>query len=196
MQKLMLSLLLMVGLSVSAIAGQPTDGGLKVNPTASSVKWVGKKVTGQHDGSIAVKDGNLQFKKSTLVGGTVTIDMTSIKVLDLKGESAGKLEGHLKADDFFGVANHPTATIKITNAKDKGKGMYDITADVTIKGITKQLQFPATVVAQGKGYKATANITIDRSQYDIKYGSSKFFDNLGDKTIHDDFELNVAIVAE
>lgn len=196
MQKLILSLLLISSISLTAFAHVPNDGYVKVNSAASSITWIGKKVTGQHNGSIAIQDGTLQFKKGALVGGSFSIDMTSIKVLDLQGETAGKLEGHLKSDDFFGVVSFPSATLIILDAREKGKGNFDVKANLTIKGITRPVEFPVTLTPQGNGYKATANITIDRSQYDIKYGSSKFFDNLGDKTIHDDFELNVSIVAE
>ena len=196
MQKLLFSILLITGLAFSASANGPNDDFLKINPATSAVKWVGKKVTGQHDGSIGVKDGQLQFKKGALIGGNVSIDMSSIKVLDLQGESAGKLEGHLKSDDFFSVGSYPTATLIILDTKDKGKGLYDVKANLTIKGITKAVEFPATVISYGKGYKATANIIIDRAQYEVKYGSGKFFDNLGDKTIYDNFELAVSLVAE
>ena len=189
-------MLLIAGFSLTAAAHGPIDGYLKVNPAASDINWVGKKVTGQHNGSIAIKEGTLQFKKGALIGGNFTIDMTSIKVLDLQGSSAGKLEGHLKSDDFFGTGSFPTATLIILDAKDKGKGNFDVKANLTIKGITKPVEFPVTLSPNGKGYKATANITIDRSQYEVKYGSGKFFDNLGDKTIYDDFELTVALVTE
>jgi polyisoprenoid-binding protein YceI len=122
--------------------------------------------------------------------------MTSIKVKDLQGETAGKLEGHLKSDDFFSAATFPTATLIILEAKDKGKGNYEIKANLTIKGITQPVTFPAAVTQDGSRFKATAQISIDRSLYEVKYGSGKFCDNLGDKTIYDNFDLTVALETE
>ena len=114
----------------------------------------------------------------------------------MQGEYAGKLEGHLKSDDFFGVVAFPTATLIILNAQHKGNNEYNVKANLTIRGVTQEIQFPATVKPEGKKYKAEANITIDRSQYNVKYGSGKFYEDLGDKTIYDEFELKVSLVTE
>lgn len=160
----------------------------QIKAKSSSVKWVGKKITGQHDGAIDVKNGFLTFKGKKLVGGTVVIDMSSIIVSDLKGKSKGKLEGHLKADDFFGVEKHKTS--KIVFKKIKGKsGTFNVTADLTIKGITKSVNFDISV----KGDVATAKLKVDRTQFGIKYGSSSFFDNLKDKAIDNEFEIEVSL---
>jgi polyisoprenoid-binding protein YceI len=160
----------------------------QIKAKSSSVKWVGKKITGQHDGTINVKNGFLTFKGEKLVGGTVVIDMNSIVVGDLEGKYKGKLEGHLKADDFFGVEKHKTS--KIVFKKVKGKsGTFNVTADLTIKGITKPVIFDLSVT----GNVATAKLKIDRTQFGIKYGSSSFFDNLQDKAIDNEFELEVSL---
>ena len=113
--------------------------------------------------------------------------MSSIIVTDLQGGSKAKLEGHLKADDFFGVEKHKTAKLVFTNISGKGKGLYTVTADLTIKGITKPITFDITV----KGNTASTTLKVDRTKYDIKYGSGSFFSDLGDKTINDEFELKV-----
>jgi polyisoprenoid-binding protein YceI len=108
----------------------------------------------------------------------------------LQGGGKGKLEGHLKSDDFFGVAAHPTATIKFTKVVSRGvAGEYKITANITIKNITKEIKFNATA----KDGTANATIKLDRSDFDIKYGSGSFFDNLGDKTIYDEFDLAITL---
>ena len=104
-----------------------------------------------------------------------------------EGEYKGKLEGHLKSDDFFGVETHPTAKLVFTDVKASGKNSYEVTGDLTIKGITKPVTFDVSVY----GSKATATMKVDRSLYDVKYGSGAFFDNLGDKTIYDEFDLVV-----
>jgi len=193
MKQFLLSALVMIAFSLSANATNPvTDGETKTIKTAESkVVWTGKKVTGQHTGNIDIKSGSLDFDKGMLTGGTIVIDMNSIACTDLGEDGARKLEGHLKSDDFFGVSAHPTATLKITdvNAGNAGEG-YNVTADITIKGITKSISFPAQIDAN----KATAKMTIDRTDFDVRYGSGSFFDNLGDKTIYDDFELDIVLM--
>ncbi len=162
----------------------------KVIPSTSSISWVGKKVTGQHSGTIAVKEGTLVFQKKKLKGASIIVDMTTINTTDLKkGEGKEDLDGHLKADDFFGTAKYPTAKIDFKLISDNGDGTYGVTADLTIKEITAPITFKITV----NGNSATTNLKINRTKYGIKYGSGSFFENLGDKTIADDFELNVAL---
>lgn len=166
-----------------------------VNPSESQLKWVGRKVTGEHFGTINLKSGSLDVVDGTLKGGSFVIDMPTLISTDLEGEYKQKLEGHLKSDDFFGVANYPEAKFVITNAVKKNANQYDITGNLTIKGKTNPVSFPAElVIANNKAY-ATANIVVDRSQYDVRYGSGSFFDNLGDKTIYDNFDLQVKLVA-
>ncbi|MGK7389983.1 MAG: YceI family protein [Candidatus Cyclobacteriaceae bacterium M2_1C_046] len=166
-----------------------------VNPEESTVKWVGRKVTGEHYGTVALKSGNLDIQDGQLKGGSFVVDMTSIVSDDLTGEYKGKLEGHLKSDDFFGVENYPEAKFIVTKAVKKGGNQYDVTGDLTVKGKTNVVTFPAEVVITDKNAYATATITVDRSKYDVRYGSGSFFDNLGDKTIYDNFELQVKLVA-
>ncbi len=194
MKKLILSLLFTV-IAISAQAGNPVGGKpVKVNISESTIAWVGEKFTGKHSGTIQIKDGTLNINDGMLTGGNFVIDMTSITLTDIQGDGKANLEGHLKNEDFFGVDAFPTASLVITEAKAKGNGNYDIKANLTIKGITNPVAFYATVKPVGKSLKATAVIKVDRTLYGIRYGSGKFFDNLGDKTISDDFELNVSLV--
>lgn len=163
----------------------------KIDASKSTITWIGKKVTGKHDGTLKVKDGNLIFKKNKLVGGTVNVDMTSIIVTDIpSGKGKEDLEGHLKADDFFGTSKFPTATIVFKSIGEKAAGIYSITADLTIKGITNPIKFEMATTAN----TAATSLKIDRTKYGIKYNSGNFFQNLGDKTISDEFELNVALI--
>ncbi|MBR9915294.1 MAG: YceI family protein, partial [Algicola sp.] len=149
----------------------------------SKVTWKGHKVTGSHEGTINLSEGTLLFEDDYLAGGSFTIDMTSINVTDLEaGSGKEKLEGHLKSDDFFGTSNHPTATLNITNVDGKD-GNYKVTGDLTIKGITHPISFDMMVEDE----TAMANLKVDRTKYDIKYGSASFFDNLKDKAIYDEF---------
>jgi len=113
--------------------------------------------------------------------------MTSINVTDLEGESKQKLEGHLKSEDFFGVEKYPTAKLVITSAAKKSEGVYGIVGNLTIKEDTHPVTFDLTM----NGDAASTKLTIDRSKYNVRYGSGSFFDNLGDKTIYDNFDLEV-----
>jgi polyisoprenoid-binding protein YceI len=196
MYRTLFAFLFILGSVLIATAGKPGDDYVKINPAASKILWTGKKVTGQHHGSISLKEGTLQMQKGVLVGGSFTIDMSTIKDLDLNGEYAGKLENHLKSDDFFGVATYPVATLIILEVKPKEYNAYDIKANLTIKGITQPIEFVAIVKPEGKNYRAESKLNIDRSLFNVKYGSGKFYDDLGDKTIYDEFELNVTLVTE
>ncbi len=157
----------------------------EVKIAESKVVWKGYKVTGSHEGTIDIKSGTLSFDGEKLVGGEFVIDMNTINTTDLEGEYKGKLDGHLKADDFFGVANHPTASLVFKKIKASGKNAYNVTADLTIKGITHPVDFTISIY----GNKATASLKVDRTKYDIRYGSSSFFDGLKDKAIYDEFDL-------
>jgi polyisoprenoid-binding protein YceI len=173
------------------------DGEHKINPSESSVTWVGKKVTGQHTGTVAVKEGELVIKDGKLEGGTFVIDMASITSTDLEGEYLQKLNGHLKSDDFFGVEKYPEAKFTITKVTANGNnGRYEVTGKMTIKTTTKPVTFDAQLVNDGDKVMAVADIVIDRSEFDVRYGSGSFFDDLGDKTIYDDFTLSVNLVAK
>ena len=161
----------------------------KIDVAKSKIEWVGKKVTGQHNGVVEFKGGTLIFKGKKLTGGSFVVDMTTINTTDLQGEYQGKLNGHLKADDFFGTDKYPTSKLVFKKLVDKGNGTYVVTADLTIKDVTAPVTFELKV----NGSTATTSFKIDRTKYGIKYGSGSFFDNLGDKTINDDFDLTVTI---
>jgi polyisoprenoid-binding protein YceI len=163
----------------------------KINVSKSTVSWIGKKVTGQHEGTVNLQDGVLTFKGGKLTGGNFTVDMNSINVTDLKaGQGKEKLEGHLKADDFFGTEKYPTTTLVFKKIAAKAKGVYTVTADLTIKGKTNPVTFDLATTANS----ATTKFKIDRTKYDIRYNSGNFFQNLGDKTIDDDFDVSVSLV--
>ncbi|MBT8244397.1 YceI family protein [Winogradskyella sp.] len=161
----------------------------KVNTEQSIVKWVGKKVTGQHEGTIKLESGSLQFDGKTLTGGNFIIDMTSITVTDLEGKGKANLEGHLKSDDFFGVETHNKATFTITKVNKLDDKNHEISGDLTIKSITNPINFTMAV----DGNTATAKVIVDRSKFDVRYGSPSFFNDLKDKVIYDDFELDVIL---
>lgn len=164
-----------------------TDTKKEVDVESSTVTWTGEKVTGSHHGTIQLESGHLILEDEKIVGGEFVMDMSTLTVTDLTGENKGKLEGHLKSDDFFGVENHPTSKLVITSAASKGDGKYGIVGDLTIKNETHPITFDLTM----NGDSAKTELTIDRSKYNVRYGSGSFFDNLGDKTIYDNFDLEV-----
>ncbi|MFK7935705.1 MAG: YceI family protein [Saprospiraceae bacterium] len=189
------TLLAVFAFSTFSFTTEPTVK--KVSSTESQIIWKGYKVTGSHTGTIDIKDGSLEFDGETLTGGNFVIDMSTLKTTDLTGKSAQKLEGHLKSADFFGIENYPSANFAITNVVSRGTvGEYKIIGNLTIKETTNPIKFNAVVKRDAGKNIATANITIDRSDYDIRYGSGSFFDNLGDKTIYDEFELEVKLVTK
>lgn len=188
MKKNVLSIVLALIVGTIATATTPIDGEKKpVKATESKVTWKAYKVTGSHYGTIALKEGALEFDGDKLIAGEFIVDMTTINTQDLQGDSKGKLDGHLNSDDFFSVAIHKTSKLAFTDVKSTGKNSYKVIGDLTIKGITKPVTFDVSVYRS----KATATVKVDRTNYDVKYGSGSFFDNLGDKAIYDEFDLVV-----
>ncbi len=180
-----------IALLVVLEAASATAQTKKIDAPKSKISWVGKKVTGQHEGTINLQDGALVFKGKKLVGGNFTVNMSSLISTDLKaGEGKEKLEGHLKSEDFFGTEKFQTSTLVFKTIAVKSKNVYTVTADLKIKEKTNPITFDITV----DGNKATTAFKVDRTKYDIKYGSGSFFDNLGNKAISDDFDLNVALI--
>ncbi|WP_432221201.1 YceI family protein [Flavobacterium sp. TMP13] len=172
-------------LSGAAVSAQTK----KIDVSKSTINWVGKKVTGQHSGTVNFKDGAVVFSGKKLKGGSFTVDMPSLNATDLSGEYQTKLNGHLKADDFFGTDKYQTATLVFKTIGAKSADLYTVTADLTIKGITNPVTFDVAV----KGNTATTAFKVDRTKYNIKYNSGSFFESLGDKTIDDNFELSIVL---
>ncbi|WP_113651942.1 YceI family protein [Pedobacter namyangjuensis] len=186
-------LLLAVVASFSFLAFAPKDDVYTVDVTKSAVTWEGKKFSGSHNGTVNLTSGTLAFNGKKLTQGGFVVNMTTIKDAD---KSAG-LEKHLKNDDFFGVEKFPAANFVIKKVATKGNAL-DITGDITIKGVTQSITFPATVVWNAdKTVTATADkITIDRTKFGVQYKSKSVFSNIGDNFIYDDFTISVKLVAK
>jgi polyisoprenoid-binding protein YceI len=166
-----------------------------VDVKKSKVEWIGKKVAGPHNGYVTIKSGTLETKAKSLSGEFV-IDLNTIVNEDLKDTTWNrKLVGHLKSPDFFDVAQFPTAQFKITSAKATSKNNYNIVGQLTIKGITKEIQFPAVVESSKGKISAKAAFNIDRTNWNIQYNSGKFFDPkaLADKLIDDQIQFNLSL---
>ena len=166
-----------------------TPGTKQIDVKNSTITWKGEKVTGSHQGVINLKSGYFNVEDEKILGGEFVMDMSSLTCTDLSGENKEKLEGHLKSEDFFGVEKYPSAKLVITSASQKGNGIYGVVGDLTIKETTRPITFDLKMDTES----ASTKLTIDRSKYDVRYGSGSFFDNLGDKTIYDNFELDITL---
>ena len=185
-------------MSGSAVLAGPgkADKKLTVDPQNTKIEWGAKKVTGTHEGNVPLASGTVIVDGDKLKGGNFVLDLKNLTVTDVKdADMNGKLTGHLKSKDFFDVDAHPQAQFVITSVTPKASGTYDVAGKLTIKGITNDIKFPATVKSDAKKLTADAKIVVDRTKYDIKFRSSNFFENLGDKAIDNDFTLNVSLVA-
>jgi polyisoprenoid-binding protein YceI len=190
------SLLLMMAFALITLGFTAKADDYKVDSNKSKISWLGKKVLGEHNGNIALTKGELKVNGKMITGGSFEIDMNSITNLDLTDATYNKkLVDHLKSEDFFSSADFPTAEFVITQVTPNGKEKATIKGNLTIKGITKPIEFPATYSVEGNQVKAKAKIVVDRTLYNIRYGSNSFFDNLGDKAIDNNFEINIDLVA-
>jgi polyisoprenoid-binding protein YceI len=160
--------------------------------TQSNVDWVGRKVTGAHNGTIAVKEGELILNDGKLTGGKIIVDVTSIKILDITDPATNaQFAGHLASEDFFSIDKYPEASLEITSVSGN-----HVEGDLTIKGITHPVVFEMAVNVNGDILTASGKLVIDRTRYEMKFRSGNFFKNLGDTLISDDFQLNVSVTAK
>ncbi len=165
-----------------------------VNSTV--IDWKGDKIVGSfHVGTIALKSGWLTLEGKTVTGGEFLVDMTSIRNSDVKDEKMNeRLVGHLKSEDFFGVEKYPHSKLVITEGAKNADGKILFKGNLTIKEATHPVEFTATESKNGNTVTYVAAIYFDRSLYDVRFGSGKFFSNLGDNAINDEIKLNVKLV--
>lgn len=166
----------------------------------SKLSWTGSKVLvdSKHTGTVDIKSGQVEFGKDGPTSAVVVVNMTTIKNEDLTDPGYNKkLVGHLKSPDFFDIEKHPEATLKVTSFKKQGPTAYDLTGDLTIKGTTKPVAFKATTASEKGGLsKISADLEFDRTEFGVRYGSGKFFQNLGDKVISDKVQLKVELTGK
>lgn len=178
-----------------AAKAQTASAKYMANPAESTIEWTGFKPTGKHNGTIKVESGIFTVNDGKIESGTFLIDMNSIVVLDIPADDEynGKLVGHLKSDDFFDVEKYPSAAFEVTGFEEK-EGKTWLSGNLTLKEKKNNVTFPVTVSFNNGQYSITSEVfTIDRSKWDVKYGSKSFFDNLGDKFINDDIELKISL---
>lgn len=165
-----------------------------VDVTTSVLNWKGTKPMGAHNGTVALKSGNLDVKNGSLKGGVFVVDLTTIKNLDMAGsDGAGKIEGHLKGADFFDVEKYPTSTFTITKVKKEGTKLA-VTGNLQIKDVTKSITIPAMISTEnGVTVFKSEVFNINRADFNVRYGSKSFFDNLKDKFIDDIMEMSFVV---
>jgi polyisoprenoid-binding protein YceI len=192
--KSFLAVVAVFAISMSAVFAQSYT----IDTKSSVLIWKGEKLTKVHTGTVQIKNGTIAKNKTNFTGDFV-IDMTTIKIDDVSDQGMNdKFLGHLRADDFFSVDKFNTAALKIKKSeaytpKADENANYMLTADLTIKGITNEIKFPAKMNFNGKDLAATAHIVIDRTKWNVRYGSGSFFDNLGDTAIYDNITFDLTL---
>ena len=194
MKKIFLSAVLSI-FTLFAFSNSPHIDRVRVDNQKSTIKWIGSKIAESHEGLISIQNGVLLINHGTLVGGDITIDMSSIQTTDMSDKYNKKLDSHLKNEDFFDVEKHPISVLKITKATKTEANNYQIVADLTIKGITHSITFDAEVNIRKVAFFAKAKIKIDRTKWGIKYNSGNFFKDLGDKVILDEIEFEINLLS-
>ena len=177
---------------------------LQVDLDKSQISWIGRKVTGEHSGSLHLSNGWVVMDKNVLMGGKFIFDMTSISNTDIESpEWKLKLEDHLKSEDFFNVDSFPNAILEIKEHQplpdDQSASNNQILADLTIRGIRQELSFPISLQQSDSIFSAVSaegTVDIDRTLFNIQYKSGKFIENLGDKLIYDDFMVKFIVQTE
>ena len=178
---------------ISALATQAQN----VNLDKSTFTWTGKKVAGEHTGNIKLKSGTIKIDGNELKGGNFIIDMTTLTCTDLKDQGSNtSLVNHLKSDDFFSVEKFNESRFNITKVVRQPNSQYQVTGNLEIKGSSDPNTFTATVEEKGKQKIFTGTMVVDRTLYNIRYGSGKFFENLGDRMINDNFEIKFSLMVE
>ena len=164
---------------------------LTANKTESLIRSYGEELTGKtHFGNLSFKEGQIELQDGLIIGGNFVVNMTSLSVEDLSGGAKARLEGHLRSDDFFSVDKYPEATLKITQKAKVEGDVQKLYGELTIKGIKHAVDFSMILVDKKT---ATANLTFDRSKYNVRFRSGSFFENLGDKLILDDIRMEVSL---
>jgi polyisoprenoid-binding protein YceI len=164
----------------------------EITSTQSNIDWVGRKVTGAHNGTISIKEGKLILSAGQLIGGRIVIDTTTIRILDVTDPvTNAQFAGHLASEDFFSIQKYPEATLEISSVSGNR-----VQGDLTIKGIIHAIDFEVAISVDGGVLTATGKLVIDRTRYGMRFRSGNFFTNLGDNLIYNDFELDVLITAK
>jgi polyisoprenoid-binding protein YceI len=176
------------------VAVEEVEAKNNVDLSASLLTWKGTKPTGAHNGTVALKESTLIIEDGNVTGGEFIVDMTSIKNEDIEdSKKAANLVGHLSSGDFFDVEKYPTSTFVITNVEGSGNELA-VTGNLTIKDVTKSITIPASLSEENGVYVfESEKFNIDRADFNVKYGSKSFFDDLKDNFINDLIEMSFVV---
>ena len=188
-------------LAAAAPAPQWPVGRRALDLTLCRVEWLGRNLLNKHFGTVPIREGYLDFDAAgPLCGGQITLDLTALTCTDLADTPMHDvLIAHLQGDDFFDVERYPTAVLSLTKAtsiaETSGSPNMEITADLTLKGVTHSICFLASggLTAEGKP-AAQAALAIDRTRWGVIYGSGKFFQRLAGHLVNDRIEFSVKLV--
>ena len=170
-------------------------GEYQIDKTKSVVRWIGRTPVKFHDGTIDIQEGNFSVDDNGILNGNIIIDMEAINCTDLSGGGKKSLEEHLMNDDFFSVNKFKTSKINISSEMKPNNGLIDFKGSLEIKNISNPISFKSSINKTPEGkYTASSKLTFDRSMYNVKYKSKSFFDDLGDKFINDDIEIELEII--
>lgn len=185
------------GEAASVSADASTEGNFTLDAEKSVIEWEGAKIAYAHNGLISLSDGALSVADGRIVGGNFTIDMNSIVCLDLEDpEKNANLVGHLKSADFFEVETYPVAKFEITSTEHLEGDMHSVTGNLTLKDVTRSITFPAKVSISDNTVEASASqFVIDRSEWNVRFASPSFFNDLKDDFIKDEIGLTITLVA-
>jgi polyisoprenoid-binding protein YceI len=162
---------------------------LTADTSKTKISWLGERIASKHTGTVKLKSGWLNLQENKITSGEFLIDMSTIK----DDDNNQKLTSHLKSDDFFGVAKFPESKLVIKNSTPFDKGSGTVSGDLTLKGITSPVEFKTSMKKAEDGIWFYSNIIIDRTKYDVRFGSGSFFENLGDRTIFDEITFKVSL---
>tara|TARA_B110000014_G_C20097950_1_gene575833 strand:- start:221 stop:889 length:669 start_codon:yes stop_codon:yes gene_type:complete len=176
----------------------PEQGIYSVHIDKSELSWIGKELSTKiHTGSLNISNGIIQVGNDYSISGNIKINMSTINVTDLQGRSKEMLEKHLRSADFFEVENYPEAQINFKSKSfNKLVNQISFEGDLTIKDITNPISFNATLIESSPYLKANAILSFDRSKYNVRFRSGSFFENLGDKLIFDNIDINIKLVTK
>lgn len=179
----------------------PRDGIHQIDLEKSKVEWTGRNLTGAHSGTLKLRQGRIEIENGRLVRGSFSLDMDSMKNSDIDdGKMREMLIAHLKSNDFFDVARFPTANFQLSKIAPladapPGSPNCDVTGELTLKGVRRELTFRAVLGHTPDGtLAADAHFDIDRTQWNVLYGSGKFYEKLGKHLVHDEISLALKLV--
>lgn len=180
---------------VTAVDNMPLDGQYTMNTDQSIIEWMGRKAGMTEKGNVPIRACTFTVKGGRLVDGSLVVEMNGIQATSQEGQAARELGQHLRSEDFFDVAQFPTAAYTITSARTDGRGNLKLMGKLNVKGVSKEVEALMSF-ASADPVVASVNFVFDRADFDVRFGSGSFFDDLGDNLIADDVSMRMALVED